>query len=259
MGGGESGTSTTVQNSQPWSGVEPYLKYGFNEAKDIYRSGLPQYYPGSTVVPFSPQTEAALQGTENRALMGNPLNFGAQNYANSVLQGDYLNQGNPYIGQLTQSISDQITPQVQSAWAGANRSGGAGQTEALSRGMTNALAPYMFGNYQQERGMQQQAMGAAPGLAATDYQDLGMLGQVGAQREDLQRQILGDQMNRWDFSQNMPAQKLAQYMGMLQGGTGFGTQTTQQPLYENGLMTGLGALGTIAGIGGSLFGPFGVF
>lgn len=92
MGGKSSGSQT--QKTEPWSGQQPYLKYGFQQAQDIYNSGGPGYYPNATYVPFSQQSETALGMMEGRALAGSPLNQMAQQYGADTLSGAYLNS--PY-------------------------------------------------------------------------------------------------------------------------------------------------------------------
>ena len=66
-GGKGGGDTTTTQKADPWSGQQPYLKFGFNQAQNLYNSGGPQFYPGRTYVPFSGQTEQALGMAQNRA------------------------------------------------------------------------------------------------------------------------------------------------------------------------------------------------
>ena len=43
-GGSQSGSTTTVQKSDPWSGQQPYLTFGFNEAQNLFDSATPQYF-----------------------------------------------------------------------------------------------------------------------------------------------------------------------------------------------------------------------
>ena len=62
---------TTTVN--PPSFQLPYLQYGMEQARGLYETGGPNYFPNKTYVPFSGQTEAALGLTENRALMGSPV------------------------------------------------------------------------------------------------------------------------------------------------------------------------------------------
>src|SRR5262245_31573306 len=54
--GGGGGTQTTIQKSDPWSGQQSYLTTAYEEAKKLLDNPAPQYYPNSTVVPFSPET-----------------------------------------------------------------------------------------------------------------------------------------------------------------------------------------------------------
>src|SRR5690606_381679 len=58
--------------------------------------------PGETVVPFAPQTQAALDLTQQRALSGSPVNQAAQDYATRTLSADPSSQfgsaANPYGG-----------------------------------------------------------------------------------------------------------------------------------------------------------------
>src|SRR5688572_12882463 len=94
-------TVTTVQNSSPWSGVQDSLKFGFDQARQNYDSSSPSYFPNSTVVPFSNQTETGLSGIENRAMQGSALNQGAKDLTQSTLNGDFLSAGNPYFQNMT--------------------------------------------------------------------------------------------------------------------------------------------------------------
>lgn len=59
MASGSSGTQTSVQKSDPWSGVQPYLSDLFSGAQQQFNQGA-EYFPGSTVVPFSPDTLAGM-------------------------------------------------------------------------------------------------------------------------------------------------------------------------------------------------------
>jgi len=45
-GGSGGGTSTnTVTKADPWSGQQPYLTYGFEEAQDRFQADQPQFFP----------------------------------------------------------------------------------------------------------------------------------------------------------------------------------------------------------------------
>ncbi len=109
MGGSSGGggtTTTTVQNNDPWSGQQPYLSTGFQRAEtDVLNRPL-EYYPGSTVVPFSAETQTALAGTTERALGGAPIVGQGAQQISDTLRGDYLRGGNPaYAGMVERSVS----------------------------------------------------------------------------------------------------------------------------------------------------------
>lgn len=236
-GGGDTGTSTTVQNAEPWSGIQPFLTGAGGQpglyplaAQQVQRPQ--QYFPGSTVVGFSPETEAALGFTTERALAGSPLLGAAQAEAQRTLQGDYLAEGNPYLDAVGDRLYRQIRPRVDAQFA-RGPAGSPGHGFSMANALGDAMAPYHFGAFESERGRMQSAMGAAPGLANADYFDAAQLAGAGQQREGLQSRILQDEINRFNFGQQEPIQRLAQYAGLL--GTGVGpnnvtsTQTSRQP------------------------------
>jgi hypothetical protein len=244
-GGGGTSTTSTVQNTGPWSGQQPYLSDVFREAQRLYfganpqtvngmqapdPNATPQYFPGATVAPMSAESQQALQLQTNRALAGSPLLSAAQGEAGKTLAGDYLSAGNPYFGQVVQSVNDAVRPQVDSRFVGSGRYGSPAYAETMARTLANAIAPYAFQNYTSERDAMQRAATQAPALAQADYADIGALADVGAQRNAQTQAELQDQVNRWNFNQNRDAARLAQYLAMIQGNygsSGVNSQTTE--------------------------------
>ena len=56
--GGGGGNTTTVQKSDPWSGIQPYLKSGYEQLNTAAQN-IPSFYPGQTYANFDPaQTQA---------------------------------------------------------------------------------------------------------------------------------------------------------------------------------------------------------
>ena len=232
MSSGSGGNNTTTQTSTPWSGQQPYLSGIYQQASNLYNQGsTPQYYPGNTVANQSPATLQAQQATLARAFNGNPTVGAANQQQQQTLNGDYLNPGNPYVDQLNQSISSRVLPQVMGAYSAAGRSPGlsGGYAESAARGLGDALAPYMYSNYQNERGLQQQAANNAPGLANADYTDLSAASTVGQQQDAYAQSQLNGQIGRWDYQQNLPYQKLGALAQIIQGGYPGGTVTTKTP------------------------------
>jgi hypothetical protein len=82
----------------------------------------------------------------------------------------------------------------------------------------------------------------APQFADLDYQGAERLAAVGSAREQQAQAELQDQVNRFNFDQNIDAQKLNNFMALIGGGT-VGSQSIQ-PVFRNPLASGLGgALG----------------
>src|SRR5262249_592695 len=159
------------QNTAPWKGAQPYLSGIYAQASNLYNQGsVPAYYPGSTVAAQSPETLQAQQMAMARATNGSPTMGAANTYTQNLLAADYLNPGNPSRDQLYQAISSRVLPQVMGAYSAAGRSPGlsGGYAESAARGLAEGVAPSLFQNYQNERGLQQQAAGLAPTLANQD-------------------------------------------------------------------------------------------
>lgn len=251
-----SSKQTTVQSSsQPSEFIRPYLQYGAQEAQNQYQAPGPGYYPNSTVVPFSPQSEQALRLTENRALAGSPLTGAAQNQLMQTINGNFLNAQNPYFDQAYQSAARPVVDTVTGQFARSGRLGSGAYADVLSRNLAELSGNMAYQNYAAERGRQLSATALAPSLAQADYGDYQQLANVGAARESQAQAQLQDQVNRYNYEQNLPGQKLARYMGLISGGT-FGTDTTSsQPVYSNNAANFLGGGLALAGLGKS----FGLF
>jgi hypothetical protein len=96
---------------------------------------------------------------------------------------------------------------------------------------------------------------AAPSIYGQQYLPAQTLGQVGAQQEAISGQALQDQMARYNFQQQLPYQQLQGYLSSVYGSPmgSYGTQTTQQPTYNNSTTNALtGALA--GGLGGYALG-----
>ena len=264
-----SGTSTTMVNRDPWSVQQPYLTTGFERAETLLDQP-PEFYPSSTVVPFSPATEEALTGMESRARAGSPLTGAAQENILSTVRGDYLSpESNPYLTSameaatrpMQERFTQDVLPGISSAFSQAGRYGSglmANQqqraAEAYQRQIGDVTSTMAYRNYADERARQQAAAQMAPAMAELDYGDLQRLGAVGGAREKLAEAELQEDISRFGYQQDAPRQALREFMSTIGGGQYGGSQTTAQPLYSDPFATGLGYAGTAAGIASSLFG-----
>lgn len=246
-GGSQKSTGTQTIKNEPASFVAPYYEQAAKESQNLYGSYRPEYFSGSTFVPYSPETETALQAQTQRAMMGNPAVNAAQEQQAATIRGDYL-AGSPALDQELAKIGGRVNSQF--AGGGGYRS--SANQEVLAREMSDAA----LRNYQNERTFQQQSAIASPQLAAQDYLDIASLGEVGAKREDLFGRQLQDEINRFQFAQEQDPAALDQYIQRITGlGGGFGTQTTTgtQPSVGGSALGGvLSGAQAGAGIAGAL-------
>ena len=239
-GSGGGGTSETKQQLDPT--VRPFVQYGLEQAKGLYQSDTPKYYGGQTYVGPSEQTQAALQAAQNRALQGNALLPAAQQQQLGSIRGDYLSAGNPYFQQAlagpTQQATQAYNDAIMAAQSGTSKAGryGSGVSADIQNRAANTLATTLantygnlaYQNYAGERGMQNQAVMNAPGLAQADYADISQLANVGKTAEDYQKTALQADIDRFNFQQNAPYQKLSAYLGAAYGAPMGQVSTTTQ-------------------------------
>jgi hypothetical protein len=250
--------------------IAPYLTYGLQQASGLYAGGGPQYYTGETFVAPSQTTQAGLQALETRALAGNPLTSLAQQQLQGTLGGAYLG-GNPFFQGAFAPAAQAAQTQFQStlgdiaskaSLAGRYGSGAMGNLQDRASGqyaqaLTNTAGQLAYQNYEQERARQQQAIGAAPQLAATDYQDIQQLLQAGQLREGYTGQQLGADIQRFNFLQNQPQQNLQNYMSLVYGNPlgRVGSTTASGSADTSTLQNILGTAATAAGVYKNLGSP----
>jgi hypothetical protein len=276
-GGGQPSTATT--NTAPWSGQQPFLTTGFNYALNHLKGNLPQYYPGSTVATQSPSTVAAQEGIYRQQQAGSPLNDtaanylqntmgagylgqgspGAINYERNTLDPSYMNAGSPNSGAVFNDVASHVLPAVASQFSLNGRYGSGAQANAAAEGLANAYAPFaqsLFqgqeanqaqaaqmaqNKFQTQEANQQQAAGMAPNQAQQPYFGLDQLLQSGAAKDTYNQNLVNAGVNQWNFNQNAPANRLQQYMSLIQGGN-WGTSGTSTMTQPTSLLSGLGGL-----------------
>lgn len=159
-------------SQEPWSGLQPYLKDAYGQAQNLYNSGGPEFYPNATYVPFSPQTQMAMQLGENRALFGSEFDQPAANVAMGAMSGNspytqagmnslwggslgmqqlagtangqYLNS-NPYLDAmygaaargLNTQYNNQVMPGVNATFGSGGRTGSYAHNQALNMANEN--------------------------------------------------------------------------------------------------------------------------
>lgn len=247
-GGGSSGTTQTVQKSDPWSGQQGYLTDVFNQAQNQFQNYKPQYFPGNTVAGFTPFQNQAVQATADVA-QNNPTAGNANGAINGYLSGDYLKQGNPYFKNVADTVKANVVPQLESQFSGSsyglNRPGAA---YAVGNGTSDAIGNLAYQDYQNQQGNQLKAAYLAPQVQQMPYTDIAQLYNAGATQQGQNQADINSNIDRFNFGQQLPYNQLNQYANLISGNYG-GTSTLTQPYYSNnsGNILGGGLLGASLG------------
>lgn len=283
-GGGSSGNTTTIQQADPWVGVQPSLRNLFAQGNqyafgpfnaqsylaanpDVAAAGINPYQhylnfgisegrqgSGMSSTPLSylaPQSSDTLQAQDlirSRAMDPNSLIAQSQGVLGNTIAGKYLSpDSNPFLKSAVQDALGLAGAAFSKQYGGAAGQGldNTGYQEALARGLGSAATNAYSSAYQNERQNQLNAMQLAPQM---DYANLSILQGLGAS-EDARKQAEID----------APFQTLQRYQALISGQPG-GTTSTQSPYFTNpfanAMGMGLGGLALYRGLGGtgSLFG-----
>jgi hypothetical protein len=300
-GGGESSpppgysqqSATTTSSTAPWGPQQPYFLEQFDAANQLYNTYTPHYYPGQTVAGFTPAQQAALDATKAQAHAGEPITSAAMGFGTNLVGGGYLNANpgaalqmpfaagqmadpgkNPYFQSSLNATLANVLPGITSQFVGGGNLNNPAMAFAAGQGAMNAVAPQLFGAYQQGLQQQQQAaqniggyyqdtlgkmvQGAqlAPLLQNLPYNDLAKLFAAGATEQQQQQQAINADIARWNWGQQLPYQKLATFGSEIGGPVG-STTTATTPYFTNNVANATGAMNAGGGLGGILGGGIG--
>jgi len=234
-------STTQTTTTEPPTYLLPYLNQSASSAGALFNRG-------PNVVPFSPQSNMALNMQQDRALTGSPVIGSAQNLVGSTLSGDYLNS-NPYLDATFDRAAGAVNRSLDETYARSGRD--LDSNMAVRSDQLNNLATNIYGgNYQAERDRQMGAVGAAIPLGREDYFDIGQLGGVGQAVEGQAQNIV-----------NAPFDALSRFNAGLSGVPMGQTSSSTQPLYSNpmgGLLGGALSGASLFGTGGALAGMGGI-
>ncbi|HIG17797.1 MAG TPA: tail fiber domain-containing protein [Candidatus Handelsmanbacteria bacterium] len=227
------GSSSSKQSSKPWIEQQPFLKEIYGLAQGLHGQGPYEYGP-DRVAGFDPASSQGQYQAEQRAMKGSPLLRDAQGEMRKTLSGEYLSpESNPWLSGMydagargmTRNFQQTVMPTLNSRFAMGRTQQDAGQnaqTAAMGRAQGQLatglgdLAQNLYGGaYSGERNRMGQMAQMAPAMAATDYADSSMLRGIGQERQGQAQRYLDELVNRFDFQQHAPAQRLAEYSGFI--------------------------------------------
>ena len=295
MSFGSDDAPITMTGGGIYEPAEPFVQDILQESARLYGSDLGrEFFPGSTVIPFAPETQAAmdLQKGLGFAQTGqSPLldiaSGSMGGFASGVMPTAYsqLTPQADFLSGVRQSIGQDVMGDIATRFGSMGRTGTSpGATAAATRAFTDAYAPFALSQAEAERRAEQTSienqigrqLTAAQGLAGLQSDidtrrssGIDRIFDVGARQEDLAARNLQEQIDRFQFAQTNPFDRLSAFSQLPFAAAQFQMPTTQfgsapSPLtsaygggqmgYALGNMFGMGPAGAALGIGAGLLG-----
>lgn len=146
--------SKSKTTNEPWAPAQPYILQNLAQQDAVFKESQPALM----------QAAADQRATYGRVAPGAEAGIiGAQNLVNRNLSGANLN-GNPYLDAILGRTREDVVGRVGDEFGTAGRFGGGMHQAIVSRELADAENRARYGDYAQERGYQQDAIGQAGGL-----------------------------------------------------------------------------------------------
>lgn len=252
-------TYTTTQ--APWSSQVPYLQQIFGQAQNLYGTGGPQAYGGSTIAPMGQMSTNALNAMYQRgSTMADASNSIGNRFIADTLHGDYLN-ANPWLDKTFGMASDAVSrrfredtlPGANAAFSMAGRTGSGAhqnavdwQSQAHGRNLNDLATSIYGGAYDAERNRQQQALSTLPSIWQGNLAGANAAATAGAAFDTQSQRELSDQVQRFQFNQERPYDALNRYLASIQGS--YGGSSTQPQFGNSTLQNLIGGAGVVGGL-----------
>lgn len=243
IGGSGGGTQTVQQSADPWIGAQPYLSDVYGAAQSQYRDPGPFLFPYNTFVgPNQLEMQSmdmALGAIPGMQQLANQSG-GAASYA---LGPNMFVESNPYLQsamnaanygtmrQFTDTVMPSIADKaIQAGQFGADRHGVAQgmAIDSLMQNIANTNASMANANYMTGQDTMLKAMAMGPTLQSMMLGPSGVAQEVGGSQRAWDQALLDDLINRWNYYEGLPQQKLSDYASIVAGmpTAGFGTQSS---------------------------------
>lgn len=265
------GNQFTTQITQPEIDPRGYLPRMIGLSEQPWQP-LPS--PGERIAPFSADEQTALSMLSNRALAGAPEIDTARSYLTNMLT--QAPGANPYVDQMVrtaqQDVADRfnldVAPRIASLSASSGSFGNSGVAELDASQRFNAMRAMgdienqiRLPAYLQERGQQLAAVPLTQMTAAAPYQDIQALLSSGQMQRGMSQSLLDVAYQNLLEERAYPYRQLELMgAGLTTAGGGYGTTTAGSPMFApnnyNPWISGLGALGSLAGGAGLLWNAF---
>ena len=155
-------SSKTKTTTTPWAPAQPYILGAASGIQNVVNQNAPNLQS------LTNQLTSQLGGLNSQAFGEQPGLGAANQFVQDTLGGNYLNS-NPNVEALAHQAEQDAGNTVNATFSRYGRTGSQDNAQALARGVAQAGNQVRFQNYQNERGLQNQAAGLLPSLTQAQY------------------------------------------------------------------------------------------
>jgi hypothetical protein len=155
----------TTSKNTPWAPAQPYITDSLSGLQSANQQAQSQ------VANTLPVLNSALARVSDLATNKPAYMTDAQTQLDRTINGDFLGK-NPYASGLADIIADKTGAQYNSTFGAAGRSHGGLAALLSGQGIGDALGQFYGNQYSTDRGLQQQAIMAAPGFYQNEFADI---------------------------------------------------------------------------------------
>lgn len=156
------GLSTKKQTTTNKPSYPGQIEGAASSITDAYNTAKPGLEAGAA------QFGGLLTSVIDKYNAGDPNVTAARGYNADVLNGKYLDSGNPYLQDMIDRTNNTVKNQTQAAYGSRGLTGGSDYTLAIADRLAANETGLRFNNYNTERGRMDGAVSQVPGLIAAE-------------------------------------------------------------------------------------------
>lgn len=149
--------------TKPWKGAEAPIMGGVETLGNVYSQNA------GTIQNATDQITGLLPSMIEKYQAGDAGTNAARDYNVSVLGGQYLDQGNPYLQSMIDQSGNDVRNQMQAALGTKGLTGGSSYADIISKNLAENAMGMRYNDYSNERNRMATSAGQSPSIAASDY------------------------------------------------------------------------------------------
>ncbi len=225
------GTATQRTKTAPASFQAPFIDLAFNEAKDLFEQKTPEFFPGSLTAPLT-QDETGAQNVARTTATGSipgllrqgNLAFGkALQGPETILQTPAAqNAGNAFIEPIFRNLIEKVLPNIRGGAISVGQAGGSRQSiaenQAIRTGVGeagSALDRFFGGLLESSITARSNAINQVPSITQAQLLPADVLSAVGGQNRAFNQAQIDEDVQRFNFGQNIPFQALREFSNLV--------------------------------------------